>query len=355
MPGPRVTLEGVEFRVDDPTHRLDGVELWYHLRPPYPDRSFTRVDGGWAFWLPRPEVDRLEYLFDIHGPDGRGQVPDPANPLRVPGAFGERSVIEFPGYTEPWWLAAAAQAPLGRRRSATLPAAWGLRRDLPVEVWSPEGLADDEVAPLLIVHDGAEMDRYASVTAFSRATVAAQLLPPHRVGLLTPLDRDAWYSGSPGYARSLATTALPALLAQVPTRGRPVLLGASLGALAAFHTEWTYPGTVAGLFLASGSFFQPHLDEQESGYRAFWRVTRTVAEVVDAPAAPSRPPVYVVCGSAEENLANNRSFTRTLRRLGYPVEWAELRDGHTWVGWRDSFDPHLRAVLSAAWPGPGAR
>jgi enterochelin esterase family protein len=351
---PRVTPEGVELRLADPGRRLDAVELWYHLRRPYPDRSFHRDGDGWTYWLPRPEVDRLEYLIDLRGPDGHALVTDPGNPRRAPGAFGEHSVVEFPGYREPWWLAASAAAPSGRRRAWLLPAGRGLRRDLPVQVWSPEGLPDDEVAPLLLVHDGPEMDRYASLTAYSATLTRAGLLPAHRVGLLDPLDRDAWYSGSPGYARSLATTALPALLAQVPTRGRPVLLGASLGALAAFHVEWAHPGTVAGLFLASGSFFQPRLDEQESGHRAFWRVTRTVAEVLDAPQAPSRPPVRLVCGSAEENLANNRSFARALHRLGYPGRLAEFRDGHTWVGWRDTFDPHLTALLAAVWEGSQA-
>jgi enterochelin esterase family protein len=108
---------------------------------------------------------------------------------------------------------------------------------------------------------------------------------------------------------------------------------------------------VAGLFLASGSFFQPRLDEQESGYPAFWRVARTVAEVLDAPQPPSRPPVQLVCGSAEENLANNRSFARALRRLGYPGGLTEFRDGHTWVGWRDTLDPHLTRLLADVWAG----
>jgi enterochelin esterase family protein len=335
----------------DPDHRLDAVGLWYHLRRPYPDRSFHRVEGGWTYWLARPEVDRVEYLLDVRGPEGQALVTDPANPVRVPGAFGEHSVVQFPGYREPWWLAASPGHVYGRRRSWSLPAARGIRQHLPVHVWSPEGLRDDAVAPLLLVHDGPEMDRYAAVTTYSATLTQAGLLPAHRVGLLEPLDRDVWYSGSPAYARSLATTALPALLAQVPTRGRPVLLGASLGALAAFHVEWAHPGTVAGLFLASGSFFQPRLDEQESGYRAFWRVTRTVAEVLDAPQPPSRPAVRLLCGSAEENLANNRSFARALHRLGYPGGLTEFRDGHTWVGWRDTFDPHLTALLVSVWEG----
>jgi enterochelin esterase family protein len=355
MSGPRVTSTGVELMVADPGHELDGVAVWYHLRRPYPDRSFTRVEGGWRYWLERPEVDRLEYLLDVRGPGGSGLVVDPGNPLRSSGPFGQHSVVEFPGYLEPWWLGAGPGPASGTRRSWTLPAGRGLRPDLPVEVWAPEGLGDDEEAPLLLVHDGLELDLYACLTTYCAALVGAGVLPPHRVALLAPLERDAWYSASPAYARSLATKALPSLLADVPCRGRPVLVGASLGALAAFHLEWTYPGTLGALFLASGSFFQPELDEQESGFPAFWRICRAVAQVRDAPLAPSRPRVQMVCGREEENAANNRSLARALQRLGYPVGLAEFRDGHTWVGWRDTLDPFLTSLLLETWGAPGRR
>jgi enterochelin esterase family protein len=356
-----VTSHGVELLVDDPDHGLDAVALWYHLRRPYPDRSFTRTDRGWRFWLDRPEVDRLEYLLDVRAGDRSALVVDPDNPLRASGPFGEHSVVEFPGYQAPWWLAASPGPASGRRRRWALPGGRSTSGDLgspspelPVEVWSPAGLADDEEAPLLLVHDGPQTDEFASLTTYSAALIASGVLPAHRVALLAPLQRDAWYSASPGYARSLATAAVPALLAAVPTRGRPVLAGVSLGALAAFHAEWTHPGTVDGLFLASGSFFHPDLDELESGFRPFWRITRAVASVLDAAQAPSHPPVQLVCGRVEENAANNRSFTRALLRLGYPAALDEYRDGHTWVGWRDTFDPFLTSLLVRAW-GSGGR
>src|SRR5919107_1713633 len=38
---------------------------------------------------------------------------DPHNPRRTPGSFGERSVIEFPGYAPPRWLPAPHPAPAG--------------------------------------------------------------------------------------------------------------------------------------------------------------------------------------------------------------------------------------------------
>lgn len=342
-----VDADGATFRLADPQGRLAAVRLWYHLRRPYPDLTFRRQGEDWTYRLARPDVDRLEYLLDMTDHEGRqALVPDPDNPLRAAGPFGEHSVLEFPGYHPPDWLGAAEP---GRRRDLALPPAPGLRRDLPVTVWSPDGLDDDRPAPLLLAHDGPELAAFASLTQYCGAMVAAGRLPAHRVGLLQPLDRNAWYSASPAYARSLALSAVPELLSRVPTTGRPVLLGASLGALAAFHAEWRHPGTFAGLYLASGSFFGMRFDAHEQHFARFWRIVTAVDHVLDAPEPPSRPAVVMVCGSAEENLDNNRVFADALRRLGYPLQTATYRDGHTWVGWRDSLDPHLTSLLGSLW------
>jgi enterochelin esterase family protein len=122
-------------------------------------------------------------------------------------------------------------------------------------------------------------------------------------------------------------------------------MGQSLGAVAALHAEWTHPGTFGGLLLQSGSFFTPELDAQESGYAHWKPVTTFVAEVLQAEKAPSRPPVTVCFGAAEENAANNRQLAAKLRDLGYPVQTGEVRDGHTFTCWRDLLDPHLTDLL----------
>jgi enterochelin esterase family protein len=341
---------GALLTVDDPTGRWRSVSLWYHLRRPYPDRTFDLVDGQWRYWLPRPPVDRLEYLIERTTSNGGTEmVLDDGNDVTVPGAFGSHSVLEFPGYSPPAWL--GWEAPTGTRVEALLPHARGLRRDLPVTLWTPTGYGD-EMLPLLLVHDGPEMDRFASLTRYAAAMIARRVLPPFRVGLLAPGDRDAWYSASPAYARLLAEAAVPALLRVVPTSGRPVLVGASLGALSALHVEWTHPGTFAALFLASGSFFTMRYDEQESGHARFFRIASAVERIVDGPASPTSAPMTLVCGTGEENWENNQAMLAALTRMGAPVTFEAFRDGHTWVGWRDSFDPGLTGLLRSVWGSP---
>lgn len=345
---PRIDDAGALLHLPDPVGRWSSVRMAYHLRAPYPDLAFDRTDDGWGYWLERPPVDRLEYRLACTSTNGTtASLLDETNPRRAPGVFGEHSVLEFPSYTEPAWL--DWPAPDGTRTDLALPSGPGLRSDLPVTVVSPAGLTDTDPAPLLLVHDGPEMDRFAAITRYSSAMVAAGLLPVHRVGLLAPLDRDAWYSASPAYARSLARHALPAVLAAVPTRGRPVLAGTSLGALAALHAEWLTPGTFSGLFLASGSFFQLRLDSQEASHERFYRISSTVQRIVDSPRAPTDVPMAMVCGTGEENWENNEAMARALTRMGLRGEVIPFRDGHTWVGWRDTLHPVLTTLLTTLW------
>ena len=95
--GPVVTSTEVTFRFPDPDARLSGVRLAQQVRIPGDRLEFTRRGGIWQLTLPRPPVWRMEYRLELRHPDGGvEEVCDPANPLRAPGAFGDKSVLEFP-------------------------------------------------------------------------------------------------------------------------------------------------------------------------------------------------------------------------------------------------------------------
>ncbi len=322
----------VDFALPDRFGRLAGVRLWEEVGAAEP-LDFARTGGVWRLRIEQPDVDRMEYLFDVADSNGhRATLPDPGNPLRVGGAFGDKSVLEFPGYQPPGWLD-CEPAP-------------GSEVEIPDgALWSPEGLDTDEPVPLLVVHDGPEYATLGGFTHYLGAAIAAGELPPARAALLGPGDRNADYSANPDYAERLCTEVVPAL----PPATVRIGVGVSLGALAMLHAQHTHPGTFDALFLQSGSFFTPRLDPQESGFGGFAAVTEFVAGLADAEPQESSPvPTVLTCGTVEENLANNEAMSATLQRLGYPARLVLRRDSHNYTAWRDALHPHLTGLVTDA-------
>ena len=336
------------FRYRDPQARLRGVRLQQDVRLPGELLDFARDGDEWVLRVPRPEVDRVEYCLELRHDAGSEWVTDPDNPERVGGAFGDKSVLLSPEYAPPAWT--SADPVRGPRRHLALPTR-GLDHDVPGVLWSSAGLADSVEAPLLVVHDGPEYDALASLTLFLDAMVAQDRLPPLRAALLAPVDRNETYSASPTYGRALALGVVPGLRREVPSS--VVLgMGASLGGLAMLQAQRAHPGVFAGLYLQSSSFFHRVLDEQESGFSRFTRITSFVEGVLRAGPADDPVPVVMSCGVIEENVENNRLMTRALQAQGYDTRLVENRDVHTYTGWRDTFDPHLVDLVRRVLEGP---
>lgn len=332
-----MTDETLTFRLPDPDQRLQGVRLQQDVRLPGELLGFERYDGDWVLTVPRPDVDRMEYSFEVQRDDGSEWICDPNNALRVGGAFGDKSVLELPGYSAPTWL--TADPPRGAKSETGLPSR-GLDHDVPALLWSSHGSSPDDELPLLVVHDGPEYDALSSLTLFLDAMVDGGRLPAMRAALLGPIDRNESYAASASYSRALALGIIPALRKSLPTTVT-LGMGASLGGLAMLHCQRAHPGTFDGLYLQSSSFFHRILDEHESSFDRFQRVTSFVESVLRSGPALEPVPIVLTCGLIEENVENNRLMTRSLGAQGYDTRLVENRDVHTYTGWRDTFDPNL--------------
>ncbi len=326
------------LRVADPAGELAGVRLLPDA--PVPLQEFQRNGGTWELTLPRPPLSRLEYLLELRYPDGTVKVgTDPANPLRAAGAFGAKSVLEFPGYRRPAWLSEPADP--GGSRTLEVPV---LDELLSVRVWAPTGTRSSELLPLLVVHDGPEYDALASLTRYLGAGVRGRWLPRLRAALLSPGPRNSWYSANARYARALRHAVLPALDGRFGVSCR-IGMGTSLGALAMLHAYCRYRDSFDALFLQSGSFFTPDTDRQERRFPHYRRIIGFTADVRGG-GLPARPvPTVLTCGAIEENAANNRLMTRTLGAHDYPASLHEVADMHNYTAWRDAFDPFLTGLL----------
>ncbi len=333
---PQVSADSVIFRLPDEASALTGVRLLPALSLPDAGLDFDHVDSTWQLRLPRPPAWRIEYKFQLRHPSGDvEEICDPANPRRSPGAFGDKSVVEFPDYAPPAWLSG------DRVAGELLDVAPG------VTLWTPAPLG--EPLPLLVAHDGPEYDRLAGLTGYSAALIHAGRLAAHRVALLQPGDRDAEYSANPRHSARLHGQVLPALRDAAAVHGPVVAMGASLGGLAMLAAQRRYPDLFGGLFLQSASFLDSRLDPQEKGrFSRFAQVSRYVAAVRRTTPARTVPTV-LTCGTAEENLANNRKMAAALVDQGYPARLVAVPDAHNYTGWRDAFDPALTELLAAVW------
>jgi enterochelin esterase family protein len=341
--------ETLTFCMPDPGRQLRGVRLQQDVRLPGELLGFERDGDDWVLTVPRPDVDRIEYSFEILFEGGGSEwICDPGNPLRVGGAFGDKSVLEMPEYSAPKWL--DAEPPRGSRRELALPTR-GLDREVPAVLWSAAGSTDSDELPLLVVHDGPEYDALASLTLFLDAMVDDGRLPAMRAALLAPVDRNESYAASAPYSRALALGLVPALHKLAPT-SVTLGMGASLGGLAMLHAQRAHPGTFSGLYLQSSSFFHRLLDEQESSFERFQRVTAFVESVLRSGPAIEPVPIVMTCGLIEENVENNRLMTRSLTAQGYDTRLVENRDVHTYTGWRDTFDPNLVDLVRRVLDGP---
>jgi enterochelin esterase-like enzyme len=344
-----VAADEVVLRVEDPKRRFRAVHLVDEVSKRLPPRPFIRPAGStsWELHFQRPPVDRMEYILEVSYQDGRTRlVPDPGNPLRATGPFGERSVLEFPGYRRPEWL--AVEAPRGRVEPIALPSR-SLKAMVKGFLWSAVEADPEEPMPLLVAHDGPEYAEYSQLTQFLDAATAVGQIPPLRAAMLAPVERNQHYSASARYASALARELLPALDSVAPRRAPRIGMGASLGALAMLHAHRLYSPLFGGLFLQSGSFFRRRSDRQESDFIRFQRITRFIGSVLRAGAWPTPIPAVFTCGTAEENLANNRAAASALAVQGYPVAFHERRDAHNWIAWRDSFDPALSELIADLW------
>ncbi len=247
-------MAAVAIRLPDPDGTYTGVRLSSDVS----GEAFRREDDEWVLELELPDVLRLEYKLEVSHPDGGNEwILDPGNPKRTPGAFGEKSVLELPGYEAPAWLVAGRRAgPLRRaRRSAGAGSVRWSACGCGARPTSSRGRRCGCCWPTT----ARSTTRSSSLTHFSAVKIAAGELPPHRVALLAPGERNEWYSASAAYARVLAHDIVPALRDAFGTVGAPVAMGASLGALAMLHAQRRFPRAFGGALPAIRLVLPPAL------------------------------------------------------------------------------------------------
>jgi enterochelin esterase family protein len=325
----------------------DRVELLRWIHAGVDHRPFQRIPGT-ALWLLRIAVEnggRFEYKLAIGREHGDDWVLDPLNPARAGDPFGENSVCRTWGYERPEWSKPRG-APAGHFETVEIASQiFGERRQ--ERVYLPAEYSSATVHPVVVIHDGEDFMSYADLSISLDNLIAAGDIPPLVAALVQTKDRMGEYPKGRRHARYLVNELLPAITDRYAIDDEParrVLLGASLGAVAALATAFRYPGVFGGLVLKSGSFI---LDDRKLDGRhhpVFHRVARLVQALRRAPLLP-RTRAFVSTGELEGLADENRALASFLRDRGVDVLFQSAWDGHHWHNWRDQLRDGLMWVL----------
>jgi enterochelin esterase family protein len=311
---------------------------------------FTRIQGTdvWFYVLELPERSRVEYKFEVTSGRRSTWIRDPLNPRVAHDPFGANSVCHGHGYETPRWIEHDPSTPRGslEERVVHSEALAGTRR---VTLYRPARFKESRRYPLLVVHDGRDYLKFASLQTVLDNLMHGLDIPGMIVALTQPPDRMEQYRDSAEHARYLAQELVPSLERELPLLGTPAgrgLMGASLGAVASLSTAIRYPGTFGRLLLQSGSFAFSDIGTHDRS-----PLFDPIAEMVNryrAHPTPVSERVFVSCGTYESLIYENRSLVPLLRRTGMSIRFVEARDGHNWENWRD----RLREGLAFLFPGP---
>ena len=328
----------------------DDVLLHHWIRGLPSERPFERVDGTdlWTLEMEIQHTARVEYKLEIVEGDEHRLIRDPLNPNLAQDPFGANSVVQGPGYVKPEWAAEQEDARRGEVVERMLQSeVFGDVR--PISIYLPARFRETRRYPLLIVHDGTDYVRFASLATVLDNLIHRLEIPPVIVALIDSPNRMEEYAASELHARFITDEILPLLEDEFPLLEEPrdrALVGASFGAVASLHAAWTHPGLFGKLLLQSGSFAFTDIGPHDGG-EAFDPVVDFVNALRADPDHPADQ-IFLSCGIYEALIYYNRSILPVLQASGAEVRFVESQDGHNWENWRD----RLQEGLTWLFAGP---
>jgi enterochelin esterase-like enzyme len=313
-------------------------------------QRLARVEGTdvWHLTFELPPESRVEYKLEVVR-GGHGEwIQDPLNANLARDPFGANSVAHGAGYQVPEWTRSDPTASAGRLDEIFFDSAVFGRRS--IGIYLPARFRRTRRYPLLVVHDGHDYLRYASLGTVLDNLIARLEIPDMVVALTSSPHRLVEYAADERHARFLTEDLVPHLERLFPVDPRPqarCLMGASFGAVASLAAAWQRPGFYGRLLLESGSFAFTDIGDRNHRGPLFDPIVAFINQFRANPAAAAER-VFVTCGMYESLIYENRSLVPLLQSTGMDVRYVEARDGHNWENWRD----RLREGLSWLFPGP---
>lgn len=302
----------------------------------------------WATTIELPKGSRIEYKFEIVRGAHKELILDPLNKVVAHDPFGANSVCQASGYVRPKWTLHDPVAREGTLQTVQIESTV-FKQSREIQVYLPATFRNNRHYPLLIVHDGIDYLRYASLKDVLDNLIHRKEIPSIVVALIQSPDRLKEYGGNDRHANFLAEDLLPFMASTYPlvdTADSRCLMGASFGGVASLHAAWRFPEHFGSLLLQSGSFAFSDIGRHQRG-PAFDSVVHFMNEFREQPGRPADR-IFMSCGMYESLIYENRSLVPHLQSKGVELRFEEARDAHNWENWRD----RLRVGLSWLMPGP---
>ena len=328
----------------------DAVNLKHWVFGLPSSQTLARVDGTnvWHLTLQLPPGSRVEYKLEVVR-HGHGEwIQDPLNSNLARDPFGGNSGAHGTGYEIPSWIHRDPTAAKGHLDEIWIESKTFGRRGFGLYI--PSRFQRSRQYPVLLVHDGHDYLRYASMGAVLDNLIDRLELADVIVVFTSSPDRLREYADDERHARFLTEELVPYVERLFPIDSQPqarCLMGASFGAVAALSTAFRYPGFYGRLLLQSGSFAFTDIGDRNHRGPLFDPVVAFMNRFRAEP-TPMAERVFVSVGMYESLIYENRSLVPLLLSTGMDVRYVEARDGHNWENWRD----RLREGLSWLMPGP---
>lgn len=316
----------------------------------------------WMGTMEFPQASRAEYKIVINGDEW---LVDPANPRTAfSGLTGANNVVTLPGFRV---------TDESQKRSDMTPGT--LIGNLSIDsrflgytvnywVYTPAGYEDLENLPVVYVLDGNDFvdERMGALPNVLDNMIADRRIEPVLAVFIDARDpenaqynrREEEFIAHPmEHARFVAEELVPLIDQSYHTNPLPerrVIMGVSFGGLSSIYIAAYRPDVFHGLAAFSPSLwalYNPEYlpnGEQQKG-SAIMRPTIDTAGVCgeDTGFACPRLPVsvFITAGLPAWDVGDLGRLVAGLDQQGYPIEFHQVNEGHTWDNWRGLLDEML--------------
>jgi enterochelin esterase family protein len=293
-----------------PMTRISGTNLWFRQAVFEPDA-------------------RLDYKFFLNGST---YALDALNPRQVNSGFGPNSELAMPDYAQPPEIEFYPNIPHGTLRDISISSRF-LGNSRTIRIYTPPAYATalNDSFPVVLFHDGLDYVTLGKANNVLDYLIAEKRIQPVIAVFVPPVNRNDEYAFNltSQFESFIVNELVPTIDAQYRTKRDPAsraMLGFSFGGLITTQICYNRPESFGLCAPFSPSYWA-------KGMEVFNRVVSGPKKAVK---------FYLDWGTYEGIIMlDGRAMRDNLMTLGYPLQWQEWHEAHSFGSWRAHIDNAL--------------